>query len=395
MPLPFDPPVRASRFGFHACLCLLLAAPQFHLLGAAEPGGRGTPLPEINAGARLVLTENWASGVINQNTWYAPRNQWGTGNHGVTRDNVRIERDQVAGREQFVLVCQANGDRYEGPVAGVDGQKTRVGGVLISKDFFASGRFEVVMKFGHREPSPGGPADSLRPKGMVPALWTYAYRFVTVPKERADEFVPGVPLYNPHLKVYGRGANEYWSELDFPELGKGGVFDRGLYNAFVQNRADTQTFDLGQVADGDYHIFTTDWRTKLVPIKNIKDSQVVVAEGFWWIRDKAVPFAEYLGNPLKRLGKDRYAVYAGDRADHWIDGRKVGENARFVPAMAAQLTMGVWLPGWAGPADWATATASFASIKVWQYDDPGDVRTILTGSLQDQFDASGRAIAKP
>jgi len=46
--------------------------------------------------------------------------------------------------------------------------------------------------------------------------------------------------------------------------------------------------------------------------------------------------------------------------------------------MAAQLTMGVWLPAWAGPAQWQTAQVFFGPVKIWQYDDPGDVRGILT-----------------
>jgi hypothetical protein len=33
----------------------------------------------------------------------------------------------------------------------------------------------------------------------------------------------------PHMKVYGR-ANEYWTEIDFPEFGAQGNFDIGLYN---------------------------------------------------------------------------------------------------------------------------------------------------------------------
>ena len=122
------------------------------------------------------------------------------------------------------------------------------------------------------------------------------------------------------------------------------------------------------------------------------DEQVVESEGFWWIKDKSVPFSQYLGNPLKRLGKDRYAVYAGERADHWMDGKKIAENTRFVPAMAAQLTMGVWLPEWAGEAPWSSSRVSFASVKVWQYDDAGDVRGILTKDLRDNFDATGKVL---
>jgi hypothetical protein len=125
----------------------------------------------------------------------------------------------------------------------------------------------------------------------------------------------------------------------------------------------------------------------------VTDAQVLEREGFWWIADKAVPFERYLGNPLKRVGENRYAVYSGARVEHWLDGKKVGENSKNLPAMAAQLTLGVWLPTWAGAADWEIASVSFAAVKVWQYDDPGDVRGILTASIQDKFDEKGRPIA--
>lgn len=80
--------------------------------------------------------------------------------------------------------------------------------------------------------------------------------------------------------------------------------------------------------------------------------------GLHWVRDKAVPFDRSLGNPLRRLGADQCAVCTGVRADHWVDGRKVGENSRFVPVMAAQRTLGVWLPAWAGPAERTPVTAA-------------------------------------
>ena len=77
---------------------------------------------------------------------------------------------------------------------------------------------------------------------------------------------------------------------------------------------------------------------------------------------------------------------------HWIDGRFVARNTNFVPAMAAQLNLGVWLPDWAGPAPWKTARISFASVKIWQYDDPGDVRGVLVDPIGDSFGKDGRPL---
>jgi hypothetical protein len=358
------------------------------LCAAAADGPTLEPVP---AGSRLAFTEDWASGKIDPAKWYVLRKRWGEGNHGVVPENVRVVRDTVAGKESNVLVCEAHGDAYDGLVIGEGGNKARVGGVIVSKSYFASGRFEVVMKLGSTTPHDGGPQDPRLPKGAVPAIWTYAYRYARVPRDRAGEFNRDVPPYNPHL-AHGRPVAMYWSELDFPEYGKSGAFAMAMYNTFLQDRHHPELFDMRGAADGKYHTYTTEWRTALEPLAGVTDGQVVEQAGFWWLQDKAVPFEKYLGNPLKRLGKAQYAVYQGREALHWIDGRFVARNTTFVPAMAAQLNLGVWLPAWAGPAPWKTAAISFASVKVWQFDDPGDVRGVLTEDIGDSFAPDGRPL---
>ena len=350
-----------------------------------------TPLIPVPSRYPIAFAEDWEATRIDPDKWYLLRKRWGEGNRGVVPENVRIERDTVAGAERNVLVCYAHGDHYDGPVVGEGGARTRVGGVIVSKPYFASGRFEVVMKLGSTEPHDGGPADPRLPRGTVPAVWTYAYRYARVPRDRAGEFSRDVPLYNPHL-AKSRPTAMYWSELDFPEYGKAGDFTRAMYNTFLQDRHRPEMFDMRGAADGNYHTYTTEWRTKLDPLPNVTDAQVVEHGGFWWVRDKSVPFERYLGNPLKRLGRDQYAVYRGDEALHWIDGHFVARNTTFVPAMAAQLNLGVWLPDWAGPAAWKTARISFASVKVWQYDDPGDVRGVLVDPIDDSFDQNGKPL---
>lgn len=360
----------------------------------AAPISPETKLSPPPSGAKLVFQEDWSSGKIDSKRWYVPRKKWGQGNYGVSPENVRIEKDKVDGKEKQVLVCQANGDLYDGPVIGYEGQRTRVGGMVVTQEFFASGRYEVVMKIGSPEKNEGGPEDPTRPKGAVPAIWTYGYRYVSVPKEGMNEFHKMEPLYNPNMKAYGEGVNEYWSEIDFPEFGKNGDFDKALYNTFLQNKHQTRTFDVKPMIDGKYHTLTTEWRTKLIPIEGVTDAQVTKKGDFYWVQDNAVPFNKYFGNPLKRLGRDKYAVYAGDKADHYLDGKKVAENPTFVPSMAAQLTMGVWLPGWGGPAPWKQSTVSFASVKIWQYGDEGDVRGVITDNIDNNYQSDGTPVKK-
>lgn len=349
----------------------------------------GTALPALPESAKLIIEETWDEGKLDSLLWYSPRTKWGGGNHGVSPDNVRFERDAVFGKKKNVLVCQAHGDLYDGEVVGYGGNKTRVGSVIISKEFFASGRFEVVMKIGGKVRASQGPEDPMRPSGAIPAVWTYAYRFVKVDEALMDQFVPDVPLYNPFQKAYDGGFNEYWSELDFPEFGKEGQFDTALYNTFLNQKHDSKTYDVRPMIDGDYHVLTTEWRTELRLMKEIKDAHVRESEGVYWIQDSSIPFETYWGSPLKKLGPDSYALYTGQRADHYLDGKKVAENRTYVPCMAAQLTLGVWLPHWAGPARWKSATVSFASVHVWQFYDEGDVRGILKSDIQDSYRKDG------
>ena len=348
---------------------------------ASQSQADAVGLPPNPPQARLVFQEDWSTGSIDPSKWYLLRKKWGAGNNGVTPTNVWIGSEVVNGTTQHILVCEAHGDRYQGAFTGANGEKARVGGVIVTKQFFASGRYEVVMKVG----APSGGNTLMAPNGAVPAIWTYAYRWVETPANKQTSYNAEVPLYNPNLKVSGAPATEYWSEIDFPELGKNGDFTHGGYNVFCQNRYEWKTFPIPPVADGQYHTYDMEWRTGLKPLSGIKDSQVIERNGCWWVQDKTVPINAYLGNPLKRLGNNVYAAYTGLTVQNWVDGIRVGGNANKVPCMAGQLTLGVWLPGWGGPAAWETAQVSFGPIKIWQYDDPGDVRGILTNDVPANF----------
>lgn len=345
------------------------------------------PIPPLPSTAKLELEEDWSSGQIDPKRWYCLRKKWGQNNFGVVPENVNIVTDTVNGKKRFVLQCTANGDQYEGPITGEWNKKKRVGGVIVSKQHFASGRFEVVMKIGSLEQP--------RPAGMVPAIWTYGYRMVKIQTSKPNEFHRKHPLYHPYLQEWGPAQAFYWSEIDFPEFGKHGKYDKPMYNTFLNKQHHSKEIDVQGVADGRYHTYTTEWRTGLVPIDGVKDHQVAESphhKGFYWVQDKAIPYKKYWGSPLKKLGKDRYAVCSGISAKHWIDGKYIGENTKLVPSMTGQLNLGVWLPKWAGPANWKSQHVKFASVKVWQFNDPGDVKGVLTEDITNSFDKSGKRL---
>ena len=365
-------------------LCLLLPLLPIH----AE-------LPPLKEGAVLALDETWSSG-IDPSKWYVMRRHWGNGHHGVVPENVHVELESIAdGGKQPVLICEAHGEKYDGPVKGLWNRGDRVGGVIASKAFFASGRFEVSMRVGGAVKAEDGPEDPTHPIGSIPAIWVFAGWNTRVKPELSDGYVEENPLYQPYLQEYGRGNAYYWSELDFCELGKKGDFSHGLYNTFLHKKTDSQVLPV-QVADGQFHTYTTEWRTTLVELKDLHDDQVIEHEGRWWVRDLKVPFSSYWGNSLKKIGPNRYAVHQGQIARHWIDGKFIGENTKFVPCIAAQLSLGVWLPDWAGPAPWKVSRVSFGRVRIWQYGDEGDVKGLLTNDQPDNIGKDGDLMkAKP
>src|SRR5437763_279471 len=108
------------------------------VLTAAEAAApEGSLLRDLPPGARPAFTAEWSAGKIDPAKWYALRKRWGEGNRGVVPENVYVTKDTIDGADHDVLVCEAHGDAYDGPVVGEGGAKTRVGGVIVSKPFFA------------------------------------------------------------------------------------------------------------------------------------------------------------------------------------------------------------------------------------------------------------------
>ena len=327
-----------------------------------------------------IFFEDWGSAKIDSLKWYSPRKKWGNGNNGVIPENLKFEKDTVFGKEKTVLSFYGNGDAYTGSLSGLNGNKARVGSMLVSKRFFASGVYEIVFKIGDSEKG--------KPVGMIPAIWTYAYRFVKHSEDKYKKFDSKNPAYHPVLDKHKWGGCEYWSEIDFPEFGKNQELNKALFNTFMNANFHSQIIPTPTVTDGKYHTMKMTWQTELIPIE-ITDSQVAEDGGLWWVQDEKVKFENYRGNPLKRLGKDKYSVYAGKEVLYELDGKVIGRSTSFIPAMAAQLNLGVWFPEWGGKAPWERAKMSISSVKITPLNNSGDCFGFLVDDLKDNFDKSG------
>ncbi|MCM8525287.1 MAG: hypothetical protein NE327_02145 [Lentisphaeraceae bacterium] len=328
-----------------------------------------------------VFLEEWENGKFDSNKWYFPRKKWGNGNNGVIPENLEFSEDIVFGKKKTVLNFYGNGDEYKGSLVGFEGHKNRVGSMIVSKRFFASGIYETVFKIGE--------SDKGAPKGMVPAIWTYAYRFVKHREGMYKKFDPENPSYHPILDRHKWGGSEYWSEIDFPEFGKDQKLGEALFNTFLNVNFHSQTIKTPSVLDGKYHTLKMTWTTKLTPVPEAKDSLVIEENGYCWVQSEEIPFEKYRGNPLKKLGKDKYVAYQGKEIIYELDGEVIGKSTSFVPAMAAQFTLGVWFPDWGGKAPWSRAKMSIASVKITPLKNEGDCFGFLNQDLKDNFDIKG------
>lgn len=108
-----------------------------------------------------VFFDDFENGV-DSSKWLIGKTVWGYGNNGVSPENVTVENG--------ILKIKANGDLYEGEQKGFKRDKEgkivqsdsgkRVGGVIATKDHFASGSYEVRARL-------------LNELGVVNAFWTF------------------------------------------------------------------------------------------------------------------------------------------------------------------------------------------------------------------------------
>lgn len=164
--------------------------------------------------------------------WYVIKKQFGANNNGIVPLNVQIRKDQ--------LQLLGNGDLYTGPIQGVEkvgpnypyvAATTRVGGGIISKQYFASGRYEVRARI-------------LPYYGAYSAFWTFYY---------AED---GLDITNHEIDIETAGRPDH---LEPPS------FDYFLGNTF-QTEVDVQTNFINQrqftgfpLNDGEFHTYRFDW----------------------------------------------------------------------------------------------------------------------------------------
>ena len=107
------------------------------------------------------FVETFDEGFLDPDRWLISTKSWGGDNGGVSPLNCSLVRDTDNGEPIIALKLQANGDLYDGPIEH-EGRRTRVGSAIATRQYYASGRYEVRAKI----------APDL---GVVTAFWPFHY----------------------------------------------------------------------------------------------------------------------------------------------------------------------------------------------------------------------------
>ena len=178
-----------------------------------------------------VFFDDFENG-INADYWLIGKTQWGGDgvNGGVIPENISVENG--------IVKISAKGDLYEGDIKGVkrvDGKIVRAedgkrsGGVIVNKDFYASGSYEVRAKI-------------INELGVVNAFWTYFNN-----GKRNDE----IDWETPGVGANGMAPNQVMANTWVDEL---------VPNSFVIDTPAIIGNEQG-VTDGEWHTYRFDWHT--------------------------------------------------------------------------------------------------------------------------------------
>lgn len=244
---------------------------------------------------------------------------------------------------------------------------TRVGSGICTAAEYGSGVYDVVMKI-----PPGV-------KGMAPSIWTFHYEEHEADQTNSDAVNLKDLLYRWRAKVNSEGwfYSTVNSEVDWPELGHNGDFNKGLYTTYVSEREyvtrKLNMPELKPLDDGKYHRYTLEWRTEL----RLSDCAIALPHESFGNQLYCAQAAHiHQGFPLKKREDGKFEVYAGKSLVYYVDGVEVGrETAATAPisAVNAHLCVAAWFPVWAGPAAFQRAEIRVAEISIKPLNDAGDI----------------------
>jgi hypothetical protein len=270
-----------------------------------------------------------------RNTLMASHKQWGGANGGTVVEAIEIDR--VNGLAK-IASC---GDNYTGSIKGVDrdgnpsGFNTRIGGCLVTKEYFGAGSYRVVAK-------------GLQVKGACNAMWTFHYE-----------------------EAYPENVS-FWNEMASDGLHVSGDIVSGYY--YVRNHEIDIEFPTALKDNPDQEDvsfrncrFNT-WQGEL------RNWDVPETDPAYWSE-----YTDNFTNTNVDLNDDDYHEYRFDwhlgnnpRVEFYIDGVLKETNTTHVPTIPGRFWVGNWFPSgttqWAGrPANYNVEYMTVKSIEIIPY----------------------------
>jgi len=192
----------------------------------------------VSAQENDVFYEDFSGAYLDSDKWLIAYKNWGGQvdgtdyNGGVIPENVRLEDGK--------LILTGYGNQYTGDVKGINRDKSeretgqRVGAAIATKDYFASGSYEISAKISPE-------------LGVCSAMWTFEYE---------EDYS------NDDLKI-----TNHEIDIEFP--GRDENNDYSLSHALCttwigENDGEylSNSVDIGQnMADGAFHKYRFDWHT--------------------------------------------------------------------------------------------------------------------------------------
>ncbi|MDF2987909.1 MAG: hypothetical protein K0R50_3419 [Eubacterium sp.] len=287
-----------------------------------------------------IFYDDFDGNTLNTDKWLVAKKNWGgyekdnegniisNYNGGVVPENVSLENG--------VLKLEAHGNNYTGDVKGVyrsgreRADNIRVGASIATKDYYASGRYEVNMKI----------PDEL---GACSAIWSFNYRELYDEASLAAAAARGVDVSEGYyvsnheidIELPGRPTGEvqdisYDYALCNTWRGETEVESTTNYTNVKEAMGDRLTGgELGALADGKFHTYRFDWHTG--------DSDT----------------------PAK--------------VDYYIDNILIKTCTTDIPNIAGRFWVGIWFPNkWAGTPDFDTVTLDVDYLKITPFSEYND-----------------------
>jgi len=198
-------------------------------------GGEWLDTPDpIPAMTTDILFDDF-NAPLDPQKWLVVDKAWGGDNGGLVPENVELK--------DGLLLLHAHGDEYNGDVVGHNERKTRVGSGIATRDYYASGRYEVRARI---------PEDY----GAASAFWTFHY---------IEHFPSEAEYWEEPSRV--RNSEIDW---EFPTALQGGSthdpisFDNARLNSWGGELGGEGAHHPGRlqvINDGEFHTYGIDWHS--------------------------------------------------------------------------------------------------------------------------------------